>query len=150
MTFRNFSLFTQIKDAKPVLFLLWAHCIKGHISLITESKEHNELTVCSIFVNPAQFNDPKDYEKYPITLEADILLLEQSGCDILFLPSVKEIYPGNTIQAKHYDLGYLESVLEGQYRPGHFQGVCRVIDRLLTIVKPYNLYLGQKITSNAW
>src|SRR5260221_4911275 len=72
---------------------------KGHISLITESKEHNELTVCSIFVNPVQFNDPKDYEKYPITLEAGILLLEQAGCDILFLPSVKEIYPGNIVQS---------------------------------------------------
>jgi pantoate--beta-alanine ligase len=116
----------------------------GHISLVAESKKNNLFTVCSIFVNPTQFNDPRDYEKYPITLENDILLLEQSGCDILFVPPVKEIYPDGTMQLKHYDLGYLEKVLEGQYRPGHFQGVCMVIDKLLNIVNSGNLYLGQK------
>jgi len=116
----------------------------GHISLITESKKNNGLTVSSIFINPVQFNDPKDYEKYPITLENDILLLEKAGCNVLFLPSVSEVYPDGTTQQKKYELGYLESVLEGQYRPGHFQGVCMVIERLLDIVKPDNLYLGQK------
>ena len=116
----------------------------GHISLISESKENNPVTVCCIFVNPTQFNDPADYEKYPITLENDILLLERSGCDILFLPPVKEIYPDGTLQIKKYDLGHLEKILEGQYRPGHFQGVCMVIERLLNIVQPGNLYLGQK------
>jgi len=116
----------------------------GHISLITESQKNNGLTVSSIFINPVQFNDPKDYEKYPITLENDILLLEKAGCNVLFLPSVSEVYPDGTTQQKKYELGYLESVLEGQYRPGHFQGVCMVIERLLDIVKPDNLYLGQK------
>jgi len=116
----------------------------GHISLITESKKNNGLTVSSIFINPVQFNDPKDYEKYPITLENDILLLEKAGCNVLFLPSVSEVYPDGTTQQKKYELGYLESVLEGEYRPGHFQGVCMVIERLLDIVKPDNLYLGQK------
>ncbi|MES1215772.1 MAG: pantoate--beta-alanine ligase [Bacteroidota bacterium] len=117
---------------------------KGHISLIAKSKENDSLTICSIFVNPVQFNDPKDYEKYPVTIEKDILMLEQAGCDILFLPSVKEIYPNGPIQDKQYNLGYLETVLEGRYRPGHFQAVCMVIDKLLTIVKPNNLYLGRK------
>ena len=117
---------------------------KGHISLIEESKKNNRLTVCSIFVNPVQFNDPKDFEKYPVTIENDILMLEKAGCDILFLPSVQEIYPEGTKQTKKYDLGYLETILEGKFRPGHFQGVCRVLERLLNIVKPHNLYLGRK------
>jgi pantoate--beta-alanine ligase len=116
----------------------------GHISLISNSKKANELTVCSIFVNPTQFNDPKDYEKYPVTLEKDIVILEAAGCDILFLPSVPEMYPGGTNVSKHYELGYLETILEGQYRPGHFQGVCTIVHRLLDIVKPNNLYVGQK------
>lgn len=116
----------------------------GHISLISASRQDNELTVSSIFVNPAQFNDPKDYEKYPVTIEKDISLLEQAGCTILFLPSVHEIYPDGTVQQKRYDLGFLETVLEGKFRPGHFQGVCMVMERLLNIVQPDNLYLGQK------
>lgn len=116
----------------------------GHISLINNSKLVNELTVCSIFINPTQFNDPKDYEKYPVTIEKDILLLEAAGCDILFLPSVIEMYPGGTKTSTYYELGYLETILEGKYRPGHFQGVCTIVHRLLDMVKPDNLYLGQK------
>lgn len=116
----------------------------GHISLINTSKQVNSHTVCSIFVNPVQFNDPKDYEKYPVTIEKDIRMLEQAGCDVLFLPSVHEIYPQGTEQSLKYDLGYLETVLEGKYRPGHFQGVCMVMDRLLHIVTCRNLYIGQK------
>lgn len=116
----------------------------GHISLIDYSRNGNKITVASIFVNPTQFNDPKDFEKYPITIETDIDKLEKAGCDVLFLPTVKEIYPDETASKKHYDLGTLETVLEGKYRPGHFQGVCMVVERLLDIVKPDNLYLGQK------
>jgi pantoate--beta-alanine ligase len=116
----------------------------GHISLITNSKQGNNITVCSIFVNPTQFNQAKDFEKYPITIEKDIDMLEKNGCDILFLPSVKEIYTDGITQQPHYDLGYLETVLEGKYRQGHFQGVCQVVNRLLQIVQPHNLYLGQK------
>lgn len=116
---------------------------QGHISLIEKACMENDLTVCSIFVNPTQFNNPDDFKKYPVTIESDIDMLEKWGCDVLFLPSVKEIYPpGYT--AKHYELGYLETVLEGKYRPGHFQGVCQVVDRLLDIVTPGRLYLGQK------
>ena len=116
----------------------------GHLSLITGSKKENQVTVCSIFVNPAQFNDPKDFEKYPVTIDRDIALLEPAGCEVLFLPSVTEIYPAGPEGGQHYDLGYLETLLEGKYRPGHFQGVCKVVHRLLDIVRPDNLYLGQK------
>lgn len=116
----------------------------GHISLITISKNQTDLSVCSIFVNPTQFNDPKDFQKYPITLEKDIALLEAAGADILFLPTVHELYPAGTTNLEHYDLGRLEHVLEGQYRPGHFQGVCQVMYRLLGIVHPDHLFMGQK------
>ena len=117
---------------------------EGHISLINNSKKLDDLSVSSIFVNPVQFNDPADFEKYPVTLEKDIALLEAAGCDVLFVPSVSEMYPNGTNIKFHYDLGYLETIMEGQYRPGHFQGVCKVVHRLLEIVKPDNLYLGQK------
>ena len=116
----------------------------GHLSLIESSIKANPVTVCSIFVNPTQFNDPKDFEKYPITIEKDIELLANAGCDILFLPSVKEIYPDELSPSLKYDLGYLERIQEGKFRPGHFQGVCMVVHRLLEIVMPDNLYLGQK------
>lgn len=117
---------------------------EGHISLIKDAKKNSDLCISSIFVNPTQFNDPADFKKYPITIEKDIELLIEADCDILFLPSVDEIYPNGTTNPPHYDLGYLETILEGFYRPGHFQGVCMVVQRLLEIVKPDNLYIGQK------
>ena len=116
---------------------------EGHISLIIKSKSANSLTICSIFVNPTQFNNPMDFEKYPITIDSDITMLEEAGCDILFLPSTDEIYPKEFIKI-NYELGYLESILEGKYRPGHFQGVCMVVERLLRIIPCNILYLGQK------
>jgi pantoate--beta-alanine ligase len=116
----------------------------GHISLVETSLKKNAVTVSSIFVNPTQFNDQKDFERYPITIEKDIDLLEDAGCDVLFLPAVNEMYPDGLIAKTHYNLGHLENILEGKYRPGHFQGVCRVVQRLLEIVQPDNLYLGQK------
>lgn len=117
---------------------------EGHISLIHASKDVDAVSVCSIFVNPAQFNDAKDFENYPSTIEKDIDMLEKAGCDVLFLPPVSEMYPDGTANAKTYNLGYLETVLEGKYRPGHFQGVCLVVHRLLSIIPADNLYLGQK------
>ncbi len=116
----------------------------GHISLIINSSTSNRLTVSSIFVNPTQFNNANDFDKYPITIEKDIDLLEKNGCDILFMPTVKEMYPNGFVNPLRYNLGYLETVLEGKYRPGHFQGVCQVVHRLLSIVQPHNLYIGQK------
>lgn len=117
---------------------------QGHISLINKSKTSCDITVCSIFVNPTQFNDAKDFEKYPSTLEQDIYLLEMAKCDVLFLPSVEEIYPNEAAKNKQYNLGFIETVFEGAYRPGHFNGVCMVVERLLNIVNPHQLFLGQK------
>lgn len=117
---------------------------QGHISLLHTAKENNDLSICSIFVNPTQFNDKADYDKYPTTLEEDIDKLDRAGCDILFLPSVAEIYPEGTENTVPYNLGYLETVLEGKFRPGHFQGVCQVVHRLLTIIPASQLFLGQK------
>lgn len=116
----------------------------GHLKLVGHSKKNSDATVVSIFVNPTQFNDPNDYTRYPITLEKDIYLLEQAGCDILFLPAIEEIYPGGTSLEEPYALGYLETLLEGKYRPGHFQGVCQVVHRLLELVQPSLLFMGQK------
>jgi len=116
----------------------------GHISLVEKVKQAGEICTCSIFVNPTQFNNSKDFDKYPVTIERDIDMLEAAGCNALFLPSVAEVYPGGTASTRHYDLGYLETVLEGASRPGHFQGVCQVVDRLLNIIPARHLYLGQK------
>lgn len=117
---------------------------QGHLSLIEMSKKSTEITVCSIFVNPTQFNDSRDFEKYPITIENDILLLEKAGCDVLFLPLAEEIYPNGTALTTAYNLGNLETILEGKFRPNHFQGVCQIVHRLLKIVQPNELFLGQK------
>ena len=116
----------------------------GHISLLNTSKKSDSISVCSIFVNPAQFNDAKDFDNYPSTIEKDVDALEKAGCDVLFLPTLTEIYPDGTAYIEKYELGYLETVLEGKYRPGHFQGVCMVVDRLLNIIAANELYIGQK------
>jgi pantoate--beta-alanine ligase len=115
----------------------------GHLSLVTQSLAENNVTVCSIFVNPTQFNNPSDFQHYPVTIEKDLELLLTTGCDVLFLPPVAEIYPAGHVQ-KHYALGTIETILEGAYRPGHFQGVCQVVDRLLELTNPHKLYMGQK------
>lgn len=118
---------------------------EGHLSLLAAASANNPVSIVSIFVNPTQFNDPSDYAKYPNTLDHDIDLLEKAGCTALFLPSVEEMYPeGLPPSAPHYDLGFLETVLDGAFRPGHFQGVCMVVHRLLNMVLPDNLYMGQK------
>lgn len=116
----------------------------GHLSLIKECNRQNDRTIVSLFVNPLQFNNPEDFEKYPVTVEKDILMLEGAKADILFLPAREEIYPEDGEKEKKYDLGNLENILEGKFRPGHFQGVCRVMDRLMNITLPDILYLGQK------
>ena len=117
---------------------------KGHISLLEKSKQCCEVSVSSIFINPTQFNNADDFKKYPVTLEHDIYTLEKNGCDILFIPSVNEMYPKENITKKHFDIGYLETILEGKFRPGHFQGVCQVVNRLLEIINPTHLFMGQK------
>ncbi len=117
---------------------------QGHISLIERSKQSATTTVSSIFINPTQFNDQQDFVHYPVTLDKDIQQLEKAGCDILFLPRVNDIYPNGTTGLETYALGRIEALLEGYYRPGHFQGVCQVVNRLLDTVQPDMLFLGQK------
>jgi pantoate--beta-alanine ligase len=114
----------------------------GHISLINRSKSENDITACSIFVNPIQFNNPQDLEKYPRTLEEDTRKLEDAGCDLVLYPSVKEMYPEpvNTV----YDFGHLDKVLEGEFRPGHFNGVAIVVQKLFQIFNPDKAYFGLK------
>ena len=116
----------------------------GHLSLVAAAKNAGCLVVCSIFVNPTQFNDAEDFKKYPITTDADVELLLGANCDVLFLPSEAEIYPLGTKAASAFSFGYLETVLEGEHRPGHFKGVGQVVSRLLQIVSPDFLFLGAK------
>lgn len=114
----------------------------GHIELIKRAVNENEISVCSVFVNPTQFNNPDDLKKYPRTLEADLLLLEAAGCDLVFVPSAEEMYSQNPILK--LDFGDLEHIMEGEFRPGHFNGVGIVVSKLFHIVNPTKAYFGQK------
>jgi len=115
---------------------------QGHLSLIKQAQQGNDVVICSIFVNPTQFNDPADLEKYPRPIADDMRKLEQAGCDILFNPGVNEIYADN--EQWHLNIGELEHLLEGEFRPGHYQGVTQVVYKLFNIVKPDTAYFGQK------
>ena len=115
---------------------------EGHLSLIKDAKSQNDICVASIFVNPLQFNNIEDFNKYPIQNEKDIDLLEKAGCDILFMPTVTEFYPS---QPKlKVDIGLLDRILEGEHRPGHFSGVVIVVSKLFNVVMPDKAYFGQK------
>lgn len=116
----------------------------GHLSLVEAAKQKCDRAVVSIFVNPTQFNDPGDLEKYPRMPEQDIGLLIGAGCDVLFMPPVDEVYPPGVDLAVQLDFGPLEQVMEGVFRPGHFSGMATVVKRLLDIVQPNCLYMGQK------
>jgi pantoate--beta-alanine ligase len=116
----------------------------GHLSLLRHSLAEQGATVCSIFVNPTQFNDPSDLEKYPRTEAEDLFLLERAGCDVVFLPSVNEVYPTGLQTGPEFSFGHLEQTMEGAFRPGHFKGVAQVVHRLLELVEPDALYMGQK------
>jgi pantoate--beta-alanine ligase len=134
----------QIRVAKKTIGLVptMGALHPGHLSLIQQAKQYNDEIACTIFVNPTQFNDPKDLEKYPHTIDADIKLLEQANCNILFNPDVKEIYDNN--EHWHLDIGDLEHLLEGKFRPGHYQGVTQVVYKLFDIIKPDTAFFGQK------
>lgn len=114
----------------------------GHISLIERAKTENDLAVCSIFVNPTQFNNPEDLKKYPRTLERDCEMLLPAGCDVVFAPSAEEMYP--SLPQLKMDFGTLETVMEGKFRPGHFNGVGIVVSKLFNIIKPEKAYFGLK------
>jgi len=117
---------------------------EGHLSLIRQSKEENDITVSSIFVNPIQFNNPQDLIKYPRTLKADLALLESAGCDYVFTPEVKEMYPVEPDGSPVKDFGQLEKVMEGKFRPGHFKGVAIIVKKLFDIIQPDTAYFGKK------
>lgn len=133
------------KEGKKVSFAPTMGALhSGHISLVKARQKAGWVTVCSIFVNPTQFNDKADFEKYPITIEGDIMKLIEAGCDILFLPTVAEMYPDGFENKKPVDFGFLAQTLEGEHRPGHFDGMAQIVEKLLRIVKPDTLYMGQK------
>jgi pantoate--beta-alanine ligase len=115
---------------------------QGHISLMQKATLENDVVVCSIFVNPIQFNKKEDLDKYPRTIDEDIKKLEDVACDILFLPDVDEMYPEPIMEK--YDFGHLERVMEGEHRPGHFNGVAVVVRKLFEIVEPNRAYFGMK------
>jgi len=115
---------------------------KGHVSLIAMAKKQADLVVCSIFVNPTQFTDPKDLEKYPRPLAHDIQQLEEAGCDVVFMPTVTEMYPEQ--EEWQIDLGAAEFLLEGEFRKGHYQGVTQIVKKLFDAVAPDLAYFGQK------
>ena len=114
----------------------------GHISLVERARKECDVVIVSIFVNPTQFNNPTDLVSYPRTIEADIQLLEKAGVDIIFTPKVDEIYPEPDNRV--FDFGDLERVMEGETRPGHFNGVAQVVSRLFEIIKPQRAYFGEK------
>jgi len=115
----------------------------GHISLIRRSLCDNDRTICSIFVNPTQFNNPKDLESYPVDIQGDLKMLQEEGCHLVFLPSREEMYPDGERRQK-YQLGNTTKPMEGRFRPGHFQGVATVVDRLFQICSPDRAYFGEK------
>ncbi|MEP7169025.1 MAG: pantoate--beta-alanine ligase [Bacteroidota bacterium] len=115
---------------------------EGHLQLIRQSVNENAITVCSIFVNPTQFNNPDDLEKYPRTVETDVKMLEANKCDIVFIPSVDEMYPDKNLLDINF--GSMETIMEGAFRPGHFKGVATVVKKLFDIVQPDVAYFGEK------
>ena len=115
---------------------------QGHASLVKLCVADNDITIVSVFLNPTQFNDPKDLERYPRTFEEDCKILNEVGADIVFAPTPKEMYP--TPDNRHFEFPPTSTVMEGAKRPGHFNGVCQVVSRLFYITKPHNAYFGEK------
>lgn len=137
-----FSSFHRKEDKKLGFVPTMGALHKGHLELVKQAVRENDLVVCSIFVNPIQFNNPGDLKKYPRTFEKDSALLEKEGCDVIFYPSVDEMYPEPA--TKVYDFGNLDKVMEGKYRQGHFNGVAVVVKKLFDIVMPHRAYFGEK------
>ncbi|MEI8005643.1 MAG: pantoate--beta-alanine ligase [Bacteroidota bacterium] len=117
---------------------------EGHLRLIRQSKQENDITVCSIFVNPVQFNNPDDLAKYPRNIALDARMLKSNGCDMLFSPEVEEMYPDGKTPNNDIEFGMLDKVMEGKFRPGHFKGVVIVVRKLFDILSPSNAYFGKK------
>jgi pantoate--beta-alanine ligase len=149
------KIFTKIKDIKAELaqaktpkksigFVPTMGALHlGHISLVEKARSENDVVVTSIFVNPTQFNNPVDLKKYPRTLEKDLEMLKSTQNDMVFSPEVEEMYPANEPE-EHFDFKGLDTVMEGKFRPGHFQGVARVVAKLFRIIEPDRAYFGEK------
>jgi len=117
---------------------------QGHMSLIDQIHSREMVSVCSIFVNPTQFNEKSDLDKYPRVLREDLTMLEQYGCDVVFIPEVDSVYPSGLDTAVYIDRDGLDRGMEGKFRPGHFDGMLQVVNRLLELVKPDAIFMGQK------
>lgn len=139
----DLQAFIQEKNVKSVGFVPTMGALHdGHISLITRCVAENDLCVASVFVNPTQFNDKADLERYPRTPEADCAMLQAAGCDVVFMPTVQEMYPEE--DTRQFNFGSLETVMEGKYRPGHFNGVAQIVSKLFDAVQPHKAYFGEK------
>ncbi len=139
------ALAEEIKAGKTIGFIPTMGALHmGHMSLIQKSVKENDITVTSVFVNPTQFNQKEDLDKYPRNLKADAKLLKQFGCDYIFAPGVAQIYPKKIDTTVKLDIDHLTQSMEGPNRPGHFVGVVQVVKRLLDILEPNKLYMGQK------
>ena len=137
------KLFAARKEGKSIgLVPTMGSLHEGHASLVRKSVEDNDVTVVSVFVNPTQFNDKKDLNTYPRTLDADCRLLDSCGATYVFAPAVEEMYP--TEDKRHFEYPPVSTVMEGAHRPGHFNGVCQVVSRLFYIVRPGRAYFGEK------
>jgi pantoate--beta-alanine ligase len=148
------KVFSKIKDVKDYISSLRKFSLsvgfvptmgalhQGHLSLIEKASRDNKITICSIFVNPIQFNNKDDFEKYPVQSEKDMEMLEKAGCDIVFIPAVGEMYPEPVKDL--YDFGMLDKVMEGAFREGHFNGVAIVVKKLFEIIQPQKAYFGEK------
>jgi len=140
----NQALNLARKEGKSIGFVPTMGALhQGHMDLVSRASAECDVVVVSVFVNPTQFNNPADLEKYPRTPEADSELLKKFGCDIAFFPSEREIYPENLVSPR-VDLEGLDEVMEGKFRPGHFKGVVEVVSRLFRIVEPQKAFFGLK------
>ena len=138
----NYLSLSKIGNVKLGLVPTMGALHNGHISLVNQSKTKCDFTVVSIFVNPTQFNNVNDLLKYPKPIEQDIKMLEEAGCDLLFHPDADEIYSTNEVW--NYEVGELDSLLEGEFRPGHYQGVTQIVFKLFDLIKPQFAFFGQK------
>ena len=133
------------KQNRPVAFVPTMGALhEGHLSLVEEAASMGGLVVVSIFVNPTQFDNEEDLVKYPRPVSEDVQLLIQANTDVLYLPTVDDVYPNGTEPQKHFDFGQLDKTMEGAFRDGHFEGVAQVVSRLLSIIDPDHLVMGQK------
>jgi len=141
----------QIKEKNQLIgFVPTMGCLhNGHLSLLNQSIIENDITICSIYINPTQFNDHNDFLTYPRDYNLDINLLQSIECDLLFLPTDKEMYPNHDLNIKQYNHNCM-NILEGEKRPGHFSGVITIVNRLFSLIQPDRAYFGEKDYQQLW